>query len=571
MASNEQISITINDQPVEVDSGTTILEAAKQLGLSIPTLCALPTLPSNGACRLCMVEVEDAPYLQAACTYRITPPTSVATHTPHILDSRRMTMELLMARCLNNKEPYTGDKRFQQLAYELGIRHPRFTASDTSAPIDNSSPAVRFNANACIQCGLCVSACGDMQHVYAISMNGKGVHQQVQPGLNRLLNETECTACGQCSVVCPTGAFVEQDHTSDVLNALGDRDKMVIAVISPSVSSAVALEFGMDSKAEVSGKLVHVLKQIGFDMVFSATVGHDLLALETAFELRSRMESGQNLPLIISSCPALVKQVEHQFPDLLPHLSANRSPAQMFGRVLKTYYSERLERDASGVIVVQITPCLAGKYERQRHELEGVDIVITSRELTRLLRSASGYALHTLSDMPFDTPFNDLSGSGVLSEVSGGTMEAILRTFFELKSGTELQQIEFDALRHVQPLREAEITVDDETLQVAVAYDLGHGNTILQRIQDDQTAYHLVEIMACPGGCVGGGGQPEFGTPESIQTMAELMYEMDQELDIRKPRKNPSVNQIYVEVLKMPSGEQSQALLQTTFTERGRY
>ena len=570
MASNEQIPITLNNQQVEVRPGTTILEAAKQLGLSIPTLCALPPLPSNGACRLCMVEVENEPHLQAACTYRIDQSISVATHTTRILESRRMTMELLMARSLNNREPFTGDERFHQLAYELGIRHPRFTSSTTPVPVDNSSPAVRFNANACIQCGLCVSACGDMQQVHAISLNGKGVQQQVQPGLNGLLNETECTACGQCTVVCPTGAFVEQDQTSDVLTALGDRDKTTIAIISPSVISAVALEFGIDSETDASGKLVNVLKQIGFDMVFSATVGHDLLALETAFELRSRMESGQNLPLIISSCPSLVKQVEHQFPDLLPHLSANRSPGQMFGRILKTYYSERLERDPSEVTVVQITPCLAGKYERQRHELEGVDLAITSRELMRLLRSASGYALDTLSEVPFDEPFDDISGSGMLSEVSGGTMEAILRTFFEL-TGTELQQSEFDVLRPVQPLREAEITVEGETLQVAVAYDLGHGNTILQRIRDDQSAYHLVEIMACPGGCIGGGGQPEFGVPESIQNMATHVYKADQALDIRKPRKNPSVNKLYADVLKRPAGEKSQDLLQTTYTERGRY
>lgn len=571
MASNEQIPITINDRSVEVAAGTTILDAAEQVGLSIPTLCTLPSLPNSGVCRICMVEVEDETQLQAACTYKINEPISVTTHTPRVLDARRMTMELLMARCLNNREPYTGDERFQQLAYELGIRHPRFPSSTEPTPVDNSSPAVRFNANACIQCGLCTATCGDMQQVHAISLNGKGAQLHVQPGLNRLLNESECTACGQCTVVCPTGSFVEQDQTSDVLNALGKQDNVVIGVLSPAVGTAVASEFKMGEEEDVSGKLVHALKQIGFDMVFSAGVGHDLLALETAFELRSRLESDRNLPLIISSCPSLVKQVEHQFPDLLPHLSVNRSPAQMFGRVLKTYYSERLERDASEVVVVQITPCLAGKYERQRHELEGVDLAVTSRELVRLLRSASGYPLHTLDDMAFDTPFEDLSGSGIISEVSGGTMEAVLRTFLELKTGTELQQPDLEVLQDLKPFREAEIAIDDDTLQVAVAYDLGHGNTLLQKIREDKAAYQIVEIMACPGGCAGGGGQPEFGAPAVVEAMSERMHDMDKNRDIRKPRENPTVNRIYEEVLKMPSGEKSQSLLHTTYTERGRY
>jgi NADH-quinone oxidoreductase subunit G/NADP-reducing hydrogenase subunit HndD len=570
-ASEESIPITINGQTVAVAPGLTVLQAARQLGLSIPTLCALPSLPAVEACRLCVVEIKGEARLQPACAYPLTAGVSVSTHSPAVLASRRMTMELLLARCLHNREPYTGDEGFQQLVHELGIRHSRFSASVPAASLDNSSPAVRYNPNACIQCGLCVAACGDMQQSYAINFEGRSIQQRVQPGLERSLGETECTACGQCTVVCPTGAFVEQDQVVEVITALADPSKVVIAMVSPAVGPAIGPEFGMPDGREVTGKLVHGLKQVGFDLVFSTGIGHDLVALETAFELARRLETGERLPLIFSSCPALVKQMEHQHPDLLPYLSVNRSPAQMFGHLLKTYYAERLARNPADVVVVQITPCLSSKYERQRQELEGVDLAVTSREVVRLLRSASGYALSSLPEMPFDAPFNQVSGAGILSEVTGGTMEAALRTFYELKTGAELHQVEFEEIRRPDALREAVIAVGDDRLHVAVACDLGHGNTLLDRIRDGKAPYHLIEIMACPGGCAGGGGQPEFGAPETVRRIAAPLYQADRESAVRKPRKNPVVNRLYAEFLKRPFGEKCHELLQTVYTERGRY
>lgn len=571
MTKNEPITASINGRPVQTPPGTTILEAARLIGLSIPTLCAAPSLPAHGACRLCLVEVKGEERLQSACTYRLTPNAVVSTHSPAVLASRRMTMELLLARSLNNAEPYTGDERFQQHVHELGIRHPRFPASIGAIKPDDSSPAVRFNPNACIQCGLCVTACGDMQQVFAIHYEGRGIHQKIGSGFQRSLNDTECTACGQCTVVCPTGAFVEQDHVPDVIAALADPSKLVAAMLSPAVGPALAEEFGATEGADASGKLIGGLKQIGFDGVFSTGVGHDLVALETAFELLRRMQTGAPLPLIFSSCPSLVKQVEHQYPDLIPHLSVNRSPAQMLGRILKTWYARQLGRQPEDIVLVQITPCLASKYERERPEMEGVDIAITSREAARLLHAATGYPLAALPEQSFDEPFHQVSGAGMMSEVSGGTMEATLRTFCELKTGKELEPLTIDELHQTLSFREAAIPVGNDTLRVAVASDLGHGNAILDRIRDGQAAYHLVEIMACPGGCVGGGGQPHFGSPETTRRIAEPLYHADHENAIRKPRKNPVVNRLYAEFLKQPFGEESQNLLQTVYTKQGRY
>ena len=566
------ITVSINDRSIEVPSGTTILEAANRIGLSIPTLCALPGLPTTAACRLCVVEVKGEERLQSACSYPLTGSVSILTHSPAALASRRLTIELLLARCLNNTEPYTGDERFQKLVHELGIRHSRFPASVTPLELDHSSPAIRYNPNACIQCGLCVTVCGEQQQVYAINFAGQSIHQTVQPGFDRSLADTECVACGQCTVVCPTGAFVEQDQVTEVINALADPSKLVVGIVSPSVGPAIAPEFGEPEGVDVTGKLTHGLKQIGFDFVFSAGVGHDLVAMETAFELSNRLQTTEaTLPLIFSSCPSLVKQIEHQYPELIPHLSVNRSPAQMFGRVLKTYYAQQISRSPSDIILVQITPCLASKYERNRPELEGIDLAITSREVIRLLRIATGYPLTSLTEQPFDDPFHEVSGAGFLSEVTGGTMEATLRTFFELRTGEELIETEFEAIRKLNTLREATVQIGKEELRVAVASGLGNGNILLNQIRDGQTPYHLVEIMACPGGCVGGGGQPQYGTLETVQQISAPLLNADQNNLIRKPRRNPVVNRLYAEFLEHPFGEKAQELLQTSYTERGRY
>jgi len=365
--------------------------------------------------------------------------------------------------------------------------------------------------------------------------------------------------------------FVEQGHTSDVIAALADESKFVVAAVMPAVGASIGPEFGMEPGSDMSGQLVNGLKKAGFDMVFNAGFGHDLAAMETAFELRQRIVSGENLPLIISSCPSLVKQVEHLHPHLIPNLSVNRSPSQMFGRILKTYYAEHLERSPTDITVVQITPCLPSKFERARYELDGVDISVTTREIARLLRTVTGYDLSDLEEMPFDSPFDEVTGGGVLSDVSGGTAEAILRTVGELMTGADIGGASYEAICGTDPVREAEIHVADTTLRVAVTHDLGHGNQVLKRVTDDSTTYHLVEIMACPSGCAGGGGQPSSSDPESVQHVAEMLIQIDQNSAARKPRTNRKLNHIYAEFLNAPFGEKSQDLLQTAYTNRGRY
>ncbi len=365
--------------------------------------------------------------------------------------------------------------------------------------------------------------------------------------------------------------FVEQDHTSDVIAALADESKFVIAAVMPAVGASIGPEFGMGSGSDMSGQLVNGLKKAGFDMVFNAGFGHDMAAMETAFELRQRLVSGENLPLIISSCPSLVKQVEHLHPDLIPNLSVNRSPSQMFGRILKTYYAEHLGRSPTDITVVQITPCLSSKSERTRHDLDGVDISVTTREVVRLLRTAGDYELQDLEEMAFDSPFDEATGAGILSDVSGGTVQAILRTVGELMTGADIGEASCEGICGTDAVREAEIRVADTTLRVAVAHDLGHGNRVLKRVKDDTTPYHLVEIMACSGGCAGGGGQPLSSDPESVQHVAETLIQIDQNSAARKPRANMKLNHIYAEFLKSPFGEKSQDLLQTVYAKRGRY
>lgn len=570
-SSPQSITVTINGQALDVKPGATILEAARQIGLSIPTLCAHPSLPSIGACRLCLVDIEGDEQLQPACSYPMISPVTVRTHSPRVLASRRMTMELLLARCARNTEPYTGQETFHQLVYELGIRQSRFSPGFPTGSIDATSPAIRFNPNACIQCGLCVSVCNDMQQVHAINIHGRSIQQTIQAGLHQSLADTQCNACGQCVTVCPTSAFLEQDHVPDVIAALADPEKFVIAAVFPSVGAAVGVEFGLAAGADLTAPLVDGLKKTGFDLVFNAGFGHDLVAMETAFELRKRIAENSRLPLIVSSCPSLVRHVEHQYPDLIPHLSVNRSPAQTFGRVLKTYYAERLERPASNIVVVQITSCLASKQERTRHELNGVDIAITSREVVRLLRTASGYDLPTLQGAPFDSPFGEVSGAGLLSDVTGGTAEAILRTLSELQTGKALEEVEFEGLRGMTPVREADIPLGQSRLRVAVAYDLGHGNDVLRRVKDSKKPYHLIEIMACPGGCAGGGGQPTPTNMEATRQVAATLIRNDRDSVVRKPRHNKDLNHLYAEFLKMPFGEKSEEVLHTVYTEREKY
>ena len=570
-APTNMVSITLNGQPLEVASGTTVLDAAKDFGLSIPTLCSNDRLRTLGACRLCLVEVDSEEQLHSACSFTLTDSVDIQTHSPRVLASRRMTMELLLARSANNSEQFNGREPFHQLVHEMGIRQQRFLPGSLPAPTDMSSPALQFNPNACIQCGLCVAVCNDMQDVHAINFSGRGIEQSIQAGLEQDLADTECNACGQCAVVCPTGAFVEQDGTADVISALGDGSKVVIAAVMPAAQIGIGPEFGFAPGEDQGGKLVNGLKKTGFDFVFDAGFGHDLATMEAAFELRQRVAAGENLPLIISSCPSLVKQIEHLYPELIPNLSKNRSPSQMFGRILKSYYSEKLGRNSTDIVVVQITSCLSSKYERARHELDGVDVSLTTREAARLLRTASGYDLAQLSPMEFDAPFGEASGASALSEVSGGTAEAILRTIGDLVTGADLDESVCTEIRGQKPVREAEIEIGDTVFRVAVAQELGHGNTLLERVKQVESPHHLIEIMACPGGCAGGGGQPLDCMSDQGGEISDALVRKDRERPVRKPRSNRQLNQVYAEFLKAPYGEQSKRHLQTEYTVRGRY
>ena len=565
------ISISLNGQAVEIPEGTTALEAARESGLSLPTLCSHHRLPAIGACRMCVVEVDGADQLEAACTYNVQDGESIRTHSPRVLSARRTTMELLLARTGHSTGPWGSGSRFQEMVSEMGIRHQSYDVPSEAIAVDTSSPALHFNPNACIHCGLCVSVCNDVQDVHAINFSGRGTDQTIQAGLAQNLADTECNACGQCACVCPTGAFFEQDDTSEVFAALRDPSKVVIAAVMPAAAVGIGREFGLEEENDTSGQLVHGLKAAGFDLVFDASFGHDLAAMESTFELKSRITSGENLPLIVSSCPSLVKQVEHLYPELIPNLSRNKSPAQMFGRVLKSYYAEILERSAADVFVVQITACLSSKFERTRLELDGIDVALTIGETGRLVRTACGYDLATVEALPFDAPFGAASGAAAISDTSGGTAEAILRTIGELMTKQDIDESLCAGIRGTEPIREADVAIGNTTFRVAVAHELGYGNALLEKIKSAESPYHLVEIMACPGGCAGGGGIPASAESGSSEQITGSLRQVDESRTVRKPRSNRQLNQVYAEFLKAPFGDSARTHLQTDYTSRGRY
>lgn len=578
------INLTINGMAVTVPEGTTILEAASSVNINIPTLCYLNLheMKMNNhiaSCRVCMVEVEGRRNLAPSCSTPVAEGMVVKTETHRAIEARRTMVELLLSdhpkSCLTCAKNL--DCELQKLAAELGVRGISFEGEESNHPKDTSSYSIVRDPNKCIMCRRCETMCTEVQTVGVYSGSGRGFHTVVQPAFGRSLIDTACTFCGQCLAVCPTGALTEVDHVGKVWRELNNPKKTVIVQTAPAVRVALGELFGEKPGTVVTGKMVSALKRLGFDKVLDTDFAADLTIIEEASELAHRLEHEETLPILTSCCPGWVKFFEHQFPDLLDIPSSCKSPHEMFGVIAKTYLADKLGIDPKDMVVVSVMPCVAKKYEAARPELAikpeipDVDIVITTRELGRMIHEA-GIDFNSLAEESFDRPLGESTGASVIFGATGGVIEAALRTAYEWLTGSTLENVEFESLRGLEGVKSAEVTINGRTLKIGVAHGLGNARTILECIRAGECQLDAIEIMACPGGCIGGGGQPyHHGNIEILKARAEGLYKEDRDKPIRKSHENKEVIALYDEFLGKPYGEKAHELLHTSYTARKKF
>ncbi len=571
------VKLTIDGLPVEVEAGTTILRAAEKLGIHIPTLCYLEDMHEFGACRVCVVEVEGARTLQAACVTPVREGIVVRTNTPAVRRARRTTVELILSdhhtecpTCVRNL-----NCELQSLAESMGIRENRFAGARTDNPVDSSSAAIVRDPNKCVLCRRCVSICEKVQGVKAIGPVGRGFETVIGPAFGDRLGDTVCVNCGQCILVCPTGALHERDSTEEVWAALADPDRHVVFQTAPATRVALGETYGLPPGSIVTGKMVAAIRRLGADTVFDTDFAADLTIMEEGHELIQRLTKGGTLPMITSCSPGWIKFIEHFYPDLLPNLSTCKSPQQMFGAVIKTYYAEKVGLDPAKIYHVSVMPCTAKKFECRRPEMRDsgfadVDAALTTRELGRMLKEA-GIVFDELPEEPYDDPLGESTGAAVIFGATGGVMEAALRTAYEVVTKKTLPRVEFEAVRGLEGVKEASVDLDGTEVRVAVAHGLANAKKVLDKVRAGEGDWHFIEIMACPGGCIGGGGQPIPTNLEVRQKRIEGIYTADERMTIRKSHENPSILALYKEFLGEPLGHKSHELLHTTYTPRGRY
>ncbi len=571
------VTLTIDNQKVEIEESATILDAAKKAGIKIPTLCYLEDINEIGACRVCVVEVRGAKALQAACVAPVANGMIVSTNSPAVRSSRRLTVELLLSNhptdCLVC--PRNLNCELQALAENLGIREVRFEGAKPSWPVDESTPSIVRNPAKCVLCRRCVAVCEKVQGVKAIAPIERGFDTVIAPAFGHEMIDAACALCGQCTLVCPTAALTEHDSTAQTWAALADPKKHVIVQTAPATRVAVGEMFGYEPGTIVTGKMVAALRRLGFDRVFDTDFTADLTIMEEGTELLERVSHGGVLPMITSCSPGWIKFIEHYYPHLLPHLSTCKSPQQMFGALAKTYYAEKAGINPKDIVSVSIMPCTAKKFELTRPEMEDsgfrdVDIVLTTRELGRMFKQA-GLDFTNLPEEPYDDPFGITTGAAVIFGATGGVMEAALRTAYEVKTGKTLGNINFTGVRGLEGVKEATVPVDGIDVKVAVAHGLGNARKLLDKLAAGQADHHFIEIMCCPGGCIGGGGQPIPTNTEIRQKRINGIYAADERMAIRKSHENPAVQALYKEFLGQPLGHKSHELLHTHYTPRGKY
>lgn len=571
------VNLTINGKQIQAEQGATILEAARAAGVYIPTLCYHPELRPEGACRLCMVEASGARTLVASCVYPVSEGMVVKTNTEKVREARKTVVELLLANhpkdCLCCQK--SGDCELQKIAADLGLRKIRFEGGETKAhTIDCSNPSLVRDQEKCILCGRCIRICRDVQGMNVYSFAGRGFNTIVSTAFEHDLKDAACTYCGQCASVCPTGAIVEKDDTDQVWRAINDEDKVVIVQTAPSVRVALGEELGIPAGSIVTGKMVAALRSLGFDKVFDTNFSADLTIMEEGHEFLDRLQNGGVLPMITSCSPGWVNMIELKYPELLPHLSTAKSPQQMFGAVAKTYYAEKAGIDPAKIVSVSVMPCTAKKAEAQREEMcdsgyRDVDIVITTRELGRMIREA-GIDFASLPEENFDSPLGIGTGAGAIFGNTGGVMEAALRTVADVVSGEDLPKLEYEEVRGMEETREATVTVAGKEIKVAVVNTLGSARKMLERIKAGTADYQFIEVMACPGGCIGGGGQPVPVNREIRQKRREALFDCDRMSELRKSHENPEIKALYDNWLGKPLGEKAHHLLHTHYSSKVR-
>ena len=571
------VNLTINGKQIQAEQGAAILEAARAAGVYIPTLCYHPELRPEGACRLCMVEASGARTLVASCVYPVSEGMVVKTNTEKVREARKTVVELLLANhpkdCLCCQK--SGDCELQKIAADLGLRKIRFEGGETKAhTIDCSNPSLVRDQEKCILCGRCIRICRDVQGMNVYSFAGRGFNTIVSTAFEHDLKDAACTYCGQCASVCPTGAIVEKDDTDQVWRAINDEDKVVIVQTAPSVRVALGEELGIPAGSIVTGKMVAALRSLGFDKVFDTNFSADLTIMEEGHEFLDRLQNGGVLPMITSCSPGWVNMIELKYPELLPHLSTAKSPQQMFGAVAKTYYAEKAGIDPAKIVSVSVMPCTAKKAEAQREEMcdsgyRDVDIVITTRELGRMIREA-GIDFASLPEENFDSPLGIGTGAGAIFGNTGGVMEAALRTVADVVSGEDLPKLEYEEVRGMEETREATVTVAGKEIKVAVVNTLGSARKMLERIKAGTADYQFIEVMACPGGCIGGGGQPVPVNREIRQKRREALFDCDRMSELRKSHENPEIKALYDNWLGKPLGEKAHHLLHTHYSSKVR-
>lgn len=584
------LNVKINGRDYQVPDGTTILKAASEYAnIEVPTLCYLEGISEEGACGVCVVEVKGTRNLPRACLTKVSEGMEIWTNTARVREARKVNVELLLANhptdcftCERNE-----DCDLRELASELGIREVEFPRTRTEwLPIDKTSLSLVRDPNKCILCRRCVNVCAKVQSVYAIDIAGRGSNSTVSTFLNDGLGNVECVNCGQCLLVCPTGALTERSEIPDVWEALGDPDKVVVVETAPAVRVAIGEEFGMPDGTQATGKMAAALRLLGFDKVFDTDFSADLTIMEEGFELIGRIKNGGTLPLITSCSPGWIKFAETFFPRVLDYVSTCKSPQQMFGTVTKTYWAEKMGIDPRKIVVVSIMPCTAKKFEKERPEMKtafhywqeklglkdeevfkDVDCVLTTREAARMIRE-SGIDFANLPDEDFDKPLGESTGAAVIFGATGGVMEAALRTAYEVITKKSLTQLDFDDVRGLEGIKSATIDIDGMPLKVAVANGLGNARILMEEVQKGESPYQFIEIMACPGGCLGGGGQPLSHNPDIKQRRAEAIYREDAGKPIRKSHENPEIKEIYKDFLGEPNSEKAHHLLHTGYHDR---
>ncbi|NLN06766.1 MAG: 2Fe-2S iron-sulfur cluster binding domain-containing protein [Firmicutes bacterium] len=578
----EMVTLTIDNKKVQVPKDYTVLQAAKAANIEIPTLCFLKDINEIGACRICVVEIKGAKSLQAACVYPVADGMEVYTNTPKVREARKVTLELILSNhdkncltCVRN-----GNCELQKLAEQLNISELEFEGESHKLPLDDFSPSVVRDPNKCILCRRCVSMCKEIQTVAVIDTVERGIDTIVSPINGKSLNEVPCVNCGQCITVCPVGALREKDDTEKVWDALANKDLHVVAITAPAVRAALGEEFGFKIGTPVTANMISALKRLGFSKVFDVDTAADLTIMEEGTELLNRIKNGGKLPLITSCSPGWIKFCEHNYPEFLDNLSTCKSPQQMFGAVLKTYYAEKAGIDPAKIFIVSIMPCTAKKFEIKRPEMNSsgypdIDVVLTTRELARMIKEA-GFDFAEVTEEHFDDPMGDASGAGVIFGATGGVMEAALRTVAEVLEGASLDKLDYTEVRGTEGIKEATVQLNNITIKAAVAHGLGNARKLLDRVKAGEADYHFIEIMACPGGCVTGGGQPI--QPSRIRSWINLMaerakalYTEDKNLPIRKSHENPTVKKLYEDFFGSPGSHKAHELLHTHYTARENY